>query len=116
MALKQAIIVRIDLKMGKGKIAGQCCHASLGAFLKCRKKNPRIAEEWLESGMAKIVLKCGSKSELLELFMKAKQRLPCELIHDAGRTQIEAGETTCLGIGPAEESELDGITGKLKLL
>ncbi len=35
--LKQVIIIRTDLKMGKGKIGSQCAHASLAAFLKAKK-------------------------------------------------------------------------------
>ena len=31
---KQAIVVRTDLGMGKGKLVAQCSHASLEAFLK----------------------------------------------------------------------------------
>lgn len=116
MSFKQAIIVRADLKMGKGKACSQCCHASLGAFLKSQRENPRLADEWLEEGQAKIVLKVASKNELVELFEKAKKLFSCELIHDAGRTQLKAGEITCLGIGPAEESALDKLTAKLKLL
>jgi PTH2 family peptidyl-tRNA hydrolase len=30
--LKLVMIVRTDLKMGKGKIAAQCCHAAVGAY------------------------------------------------------------------------------------
>ena len=32
--MKQVMIVRTDLKMGKGKIAAQCCHGSIGAYKK----------------------------------------------------------------------------------
>ena len=41
--MKQAIVVRNDLKMGKGKIAAQCCHAAIGSYMvktsKIRKRN-----------------------------------------------------------------------------
>ena len=29
--MKQVMVVRTDIKMGKGKIAAQCCHAAIGA-------------------------------------------------------------------------------------
>ena len=32
--MKQVMVVRTDLKMGKGKIAAQCCHGSIGAIKK----------------------------------------------------------------------------------
>lgn len=30
--MKQVMVVRRDLKMGKGKIAAQCCHGSIGSY------------------------------------------------------------------------------------
>ncbi len=112
--MKQVIVIRVDLKMGKGKIATQVSHASLLAFLKVgvleRKK-------WLKEGMKKVILKVSSEKEILELYKKAKQKkLPSVLIKDAGLTQIPPGTITALGIGPAEEKKIDEITGKLKLL
>lgn len=38
------------------------------------------------------------------------------LIRDAGRTQIEPNSKTVLAIGPALSSQLDELTGHLKLL
>lgn len=42
--------------------------------------------------------------------------LVAEVIADAGRTQIEAGSHTVLGIGPGPKSLINEITGSLKLL
>ncbi len=111
--MKQAIIMRKDLKMGQGKIAAQCAHASISAMEKTDKK---IVEEWKAQGMKKVVLKVSSERELLELFSRAKRELPCALIKDAGLTQIESGSITAIGIGPAEESKIDKFTKELKLL
>ena len=44
MGFKQAIIVRGDLGMGKGKIAAQASHASLSAYRKTLAKDPEAAE------------------------------------------------------------------------
>ena len=116
MDFKQAIVVRSDLGMGKGKIAAQSAHASLEAVEKTLSKKPAWVEEWKASGQAKVVLKVGSRKELFELFESAKKLLPCAFIKDAGRTQIEAGEATCIAIGPAPDSEIDRFTSGLKLL
>ena len=113
MQTKQAIIVRTDLGMGKGKIAAQVAHASVNAL---EKADSKTVEEWKNHGMKKIVLKVGSKQELLELFQKLKKLFPAALIKDAGLTQITPGEPTCVGIGPTSEIELDKFLGDLKLL
>ena len=112
--MKQAIIVRTDLKMGKGKIASQCAHASLAAFLKANDIDKNL---WIREGMKKIILKVKSEKELLDLHKLAtKSKLPNELITDRGYTQVEPGTITTLGIGPADEKKIDRVTGKLKLL
>lgn len=115
--LKQAIIVRADLQMGKGKIAAQASHASVLAYDDAVRDNADVAEAWMESGCKKIVLKVASEEELLGIFMSAKkEKLPVALIADAGRTQIDPGTKTAVAIGPALESKIDAITSKLKLL
>ena len=112
MVLKQVIVVRSDVKMGKGKLAGQVAHAAVSAADKSKWK-----KEWLYDSQMKAVLKCSSFEELVGLYERAKRAgLPAELISDAGRTQIPEGTTTCLGIGPAPEEDIDRITGHLKLL
>lgn len=58
-----------------------------------------------------------SQEALLELLGKARSLgVTSEVIQDAGRTQIEAGSMTVLGVGPAPKSLVDQITGGLKLL
>jgi peptidyl-tRNA hydrolase, PTH2 family len=112
MALKQVIVVRSDVKMGKGKLAGQVAHAAVSAADKSKWR-----KDWLSESQMKAVLKCASLEELLGLYEKAKRAgLAAELISDAGRTQIPEGTTTCVGIGPAPEEDIDRITSHLKLL
>jgi len=114
---KQTIVVRADLQMGKGKLAAQSSHASLSAYKKVAKAHPDIARAWEDEGQKKIVLKVGSESELLDFYNKGKAAgIPCELIRDAGHTQLEPGTLTCFAAGPWDEAELDAIFGKLKLL
>lgn len=116
MNYKQVILVRTDLKMGKGKIAAQSSHASVEALEKTKKENPEWVEQWQIGGAAKVVLKVGSRKELLELFEELKKRFPTVLIKDAGLTQIKPGEPTTVGIGPVPENEIDEYTKELKLL
>ncbi|MDG7010531.1 MAG: peptidyl-tRNA hydrolase [Nitrososphaerota archaeon] len=115
--MKQAIVVRTDLGMGKGKLAAQAAHASLSAAEASQHRKGGWYDAWKEGGQAKIVLKVGSESELLEVFQKARAAgLPASLIEDRGLTQLEPGTATCAGVGPAPDADVDAITGKLKLL
>lgn len=113
--MKQVMIVRADLKMGKGKIAAQCCHASIGAY---KKSDPKKIEKWeMGSAYAKVVLKVNSLEELMNLTKEAiKEGIAFSLVVDAGRTQIPASTVTVLGLGPDENEVIDKITGDLKLL
>jgi len=114
---KQTIVIRADLGMGKGKLAAQSSHASLGAYKKVAKAHPDVAHAWEMEGQMKVVLKVQGEEELLEYYNRAKAAgIPCELIRDAGHTQVEPGSITCFAAGPWAENELDAIFGKLKLL
>lgn len=114
---KQAIVVRKDLAMGPGKLSAQVSHASVSSYIYVRKNKPEIAGEWEQQDQKKIVLKVNSEQELLDYYDKCKQALiPCELIRDAGHTQLKPGTITCFGAGPWNEQEIDKILGKLKLL
>ncbi|MBN1169479.1 peptidyl-tRNA hydrolase [Candidatus Micrarchaeota archaeon] len=114
---KQTIVIRADLKMGKGKIAAQSSHASLSAYKKVSKNHPDIAKAWEQEGQMKVVLKVQSEEQLFDFFQKAKDAgIPAELIRDAGHTQIDPGTVTCFAAGPWNEKELDSVFGGLKLL
>jgi peptidyl-tRNA hydrolase, PTH2 family len=115
--LKQVIVARTDLKMGKGKLAAQVAHASLSAAEQAAAARPRWYSEWKEGGQAKIVVRAESEAELRELLKKARSAgLPAHLVEDRGLTQLEPGTVTCLGVGPAPDRDIDPITGKLRLL
>ena len=112
--MKQAIIIRSDLKMEKGKIAAQAAHASLGAVKKAKAAD---VSRWESEGEKKVVLKVGSLQELKEAEENAKAAsLPFFLVRDAGLTQVESGSATALGVGPAADDKVDRITRSLKLL
>lgn len=115
--MKQSIVVRVDIKMGKGKMAAQVAHASVTAAEMARVEHPEWFEEWMRSGQKKIVLKVANLEELKKLYEEARQQgLPAALVSDMGLTQIPAGTVTALAIGPAPDELIDKITGKLKLL
>ncbi|KAL6291826.1 hypothetical protein ACE6H2_009336 [Prunus campanulata] len=93
---KMVLVVRNDLKMGKGKIAAQC--------------------RWEMCAQPKVVVKIESEEDLLVLQERAKSlKLPTHITIDAGRTQIAPNSRTVMAIlGPIEV--VDDVTGGLKLL
>ncbi|KAL7794001.1 peptidyl-tRNA hydrolase PTH2 domain-containing protein [Trichoderma afarasin] len=119
---KLVLVVRTDLGMTKGKIAAQCSHATLACYKALARADPASAERkvlarWERFGQAKIAVQIKGQAEMLELRGKARAMgLTAEVIQDAGRTQIEAGSMTVLGVGPGPKSLVDKVTGDLKLL
>ncbi|MEM0027234.1 MAG: peptidyl-tRNA hydrolase Pth2 [Ignisphaera sp.] len=117
--IKQVIVVRTDIKMGKGKLATQVAHAAVEAVLQCLEKKPcrDIIAEWRRQGQKKIVVKVKSLEELLNLKRVADELgITTVLIADAGLTQLPPGTITALGLGPAPAEIIDKVTGNLPLL
>lgn len=115
--LKQAIIVRTDIKMGKGKMAAQVSHASLMSYIETEKTHRDMAKAWLDTGEKKIVLKVDSEDSLRKLYDAFRyKKIPCALVTDSGLTQLPPGTLTALGVGPWKSDELNPITSSLKLL
>jgi peptidyl-tRNA hydrolase len=120
----QYIVVRKDLveQMGYGKLAAQCCHASLGVLLE--KKYYKVSEEdgiidifgkifpdlqmnkeviglvdndgvkkWLRSRFTKLVVYVKSKQALLNLVNKLdEERIKYKTIYDCCLTKLEPEE------------------------
>ncbi|CAI7763688.1 unnamed protein product [Closterium sp. NIES-53] len=61
------LVVRSDLKMGKGKIGAQCGHATLGLYKRLAKRAPTALQRWDENGQVKVVVKVDSEEELIIL-------------------------------------------------
>jgi len=115
---KMVLVVRTDLSMGKGKAAAQCAHAAVDLYKKASKHTPKLVRQWETFGQAKVALKApeGGEEALKLLQNKAKgEGLASVIIRDAGRTQIESGTATVLGIGPGPSDIVDKVTGHLKL-
>lgn len=127
--VKQVIILRKDLNMRKGKMVAQGAHASMAVLLNEGSTHPDTThqfmismtpdmQEWIEGSFAKICVSVDSEEDLLLMYSKAGNAgLPCSLIKDAGFTEFDGKETfTAVAIGPAQATEIDKITGNLKLL
>ena len=110
-----------------GKIAAQCSHATLACYKTISSRassSPQtpspaqqILRRWERHGQAKIATQVRSEAELLSLLEAARALgVVAEVVQDAGRTQIDPGSLTVLGVGPAPRSLVDRVTGGLKLL
>lgn len=120
--VRMTLVVRQDLKMGKGKAAAQCSHATLALYKKManpelKAYNPEMLMRWERgNGQAKITLQVPSQEDMDLLFATAMSLgVNAYIVHDAGRTQIAAGSATVLGLGPAPKAVMDEITSNLKL-
>ncbi|XP_057369170.1 peptidyl-tRNA hydrolase 2, mitochondrial-like [Daphnia carinata] len=114
---KLLLVVRTDLKMGKGKIAAQCSHAAVAAYKQILHKDPEMLKGWENVGQPKVVVKVYSEEELLSLETISRSKgLLTSVVRDAGRTQIAPGSKTVLAIGPATTEAIDEVTCHLKLL
>lgn len=116
-SIKQVIVIRKDINLSKGKLAGQVAHASVAGYRNVKKSNPDVIDMWEMIGEKKVVVKVDTEKELLDLFQKIKDnKIPVALIRDAGLTQIKPGTKTCFAIGPWYEDDIDKFTKDLKLV
>ena len=120
-ACRMCFIVNTEHKMRTGKIAAQVAHACLSLYTELTSKSVntnlhRQYRAWVATGQTKVVLQCRTTEELLELYRKVREKgVVCSLIQDAGRTQVEAGAYTVLGVF-GDDTQLSMLTGHLKLL
>ncbi len=109
--MKLAIVVRKDLDMSCGKIAGQVGHASVMAYKDC------LNHDWYNEGQKKIVLKVPDLTTLVQIKETALfNKLQIHEVVDFGLTQIAPNTLTCIAIGPDGDEKIDNITKGLKLL
>lgn len=111
---KMIIVMRVDLGMSVGKMVAQGAHAAAGLM---RSLGPTDYSLWLANGLTKIVVRAESEAELNDIRQRARVAgLRVYPVSDAGRTEVEPGTLTCIGIGPQPAREVDKVTGGLRLL
>lgn len=107
--LRMYILINGDIKISKGKLAGQVGHA-VSAWMYKNITNKQLLDEYMQNEQKKIILKCPSiKLEELE-----KEGFVS--IRDKGYTELEPNTLTCVNLGVFEKELAPEITKELKLL
>jgi peptidyl-tRNA hydrolase, PTH2 family len=77
-----------------------------------RPESREWVKAWLFRAQAKVSLKVDSEALMDDVCAAARAAgLPCEIIEDAGRTEVAPGTRTVAGIGPSPREMIDKITG-----
>ncbi len=129
MESKQVLVMKKfpkDRNLRTGKYCAQAGHAAVGAlfsqgeldgdYFKIPLKDPFV-REWVVGRFKKVTVYVETDEELVNMYVQAKNAglFSC-LIKDAGLTEFNGVATlTAVGIGPGDPSEIDKITGHLKL-
>ena len=67
--------------MGKGKVAAQCSHATLGAYKRALRANPEYVAGWEEYGQAKVAISAPSEEYMDDIAEAATAAgLPCYMV------------------------------------
>ena len=102
--LKQFVIIPRKPRMSVGKIASQTAHATFMALE--NQKDKKLIDEWKNSGMCVIVLKCKDSLQLLGIAKYFEQwNIPYHLYIDEGITEVEMGTPTALATGVLKEDK-----------
>lgn len=111
----QVILVNGDVKMGKGKIAGQVAHA----VARLERDTEAIRDKrhyalWVANDETKIVKKTSEANlvHALATFMLQGARE----VRDAGKTQVPAGTLTAVALPPLPKNEIPEWIQQLPLL
>lgn len=117
MGNKMYILVNEDIKLSKGKLAGQVGHAVASYMFNIMKevKNGNVNQEFEEVSeymkeQKKIILKC-SEDRLLNLENNGKYIA----IRDKGLTHLKPGTLTCVNLGVYNEENVPYWVRNLKL-
>jgi len=108
-------LVNQDLKMGKGKLCGQCSHATAMMTRVMERMPTETYREWSKIGETKIILK--STQEMMEMLLtKYRKKIRCFPVYDAGLSQVPEGSFTVLAFEPLRPKDIPTELHTLKLL
>lgn len=106
--MQLTVIVNSDLDMSKGKIASQCCHASLASYKSSKQSYIR---SWKIENEPVIILK--AKEDVLYSLI---DRYSVCAIYDQGKTEVPKDSLTCISFKICDKLDLPKEIRDLKLL
>lgn len=112
---KQALLIRRDLGMTRGKEIAQGAHASMITLLDHR-DDPRMVA-WLAGHFTKVALSVPDEGEMMRIYEAAGESgMIRSLVTDSGFTMFHGVPTrTVVAIGPDLNERVDALCGHLKL-
>lgn len=135
--MRQVIIARKDLNMSPGKLAAQCCHASLSFITFPMREthnnhfsfNEKVFSDWICDIFTKTICEAKNKKQLMKAVEIAKELNLVEnkdyfFIRDACLTELEPEEydengvgrvLTCIGFAPLPDDIAHKISKKFQL-
>lgn len=135
--MRQVIIARKDLNMSPGKLAAQCCHASLSFITYPMREthnnhfsfNEKVFSDWICGIFTKTICEAKNKNQLMKAVEIAKELNLVEnkdyfFIRDACLTELEPEEfdengvgrvLTCIGFAPLPDDVAHKISKKFQL-
>lgn len=105
--LRMYIFVNGNIKISKGKLAGQVGHAVNLITYYYSKKYEALLDEYMAGDIKKIVLKADS--DFLEELEKNRIGIA---VRDKGYTELEPNTLTCVGVGIYDPNEVFEIMGR----
>jgi len=119
------ILIKNNVKMGKGKVAAQACHSACNTTRILERQRPRDSgyNEWLKYGEPKIVLR-STEADMIALIeqyqvdkvvKRTDTGMWCTHTRDFGRTQIPKNTLTSVAFRPILKSQAPKELGKMKL-
>lgn len=137
MNMRQVIIARKDLNMSPGKLAAQCCHASLSFITYPMREthsnyfsfDTKVFNDWICGIFTKTICEAKNKNQLMKVVEIAKELNLVEnkdyfFIRDACLTELEPEEydengvgrvLTCVGFAPLPDDIAHKISKKFQL-
>jgi PTH2 family peptidyl-tRNA hydrolase len=114
---KMWLVIRTDLPLSQGKMGAQVGHAFGRLYMEASKFRPGQFEAYLADNEPKITVKVSDEAKLLRVYLEAKAAgIPCQLIRDAGRSEIAANTPTVCAFGPSYRDDLPPYLRRLQVL